>query len=174
MFKLLSFLSVLFISQLSIAFEYTLSFSEADIQSRVDAILPIKKETFIVVVTIDQARVKLLEGANQVGLDTKLFVNGLAGINAQGSISVQGEVTYRSNEGAFYLSNPIITTFTINQVPQDILPQLKELSQTGLSQALMNKPIYILKDDDMRHQLLKSSLKSIEIKDKVLNATLGI
>ncbi len=174
MFKLFSIASLLFICQFSMAFEYTLSFSESDIQSRIDEILPVKKETFVVVITIDQAKVRLLERVNQVALDTKLFVNGLAGINAQGRISVQGEVTYRSAEGAFYLSHPVITKFTVDQVPQDILPKLKELAQAGLDQALFNKAIYVLKDDDMRHQLLKSSLKSIVIKDKILKATLGI
>ena len=54
------------------------------------------------------------------------------------------------------------------------MPQLKQLAQSGLTQALSKKPIYVLKEDDMRHKLIKASLKSIEITQQKLKATLGI
>lgn len=165
-------LSSLF-SQLSFGFEYTLEFTQPEIQARIDGMLPIKKETFIVEVTLDQAKVSLLQNTDQIALDTKLFVNSMAGINAQGSLALQGHVIYNSEQGAFYLHQAEITELNIDKVPAEFIPQLKQLAQSGLTQALSKKPIYVLKKDDMRQQLVKASLKSIEIKDQKLRATLG-
>jgi hypothetical protein len=161
------------ISQVSFGFEYTLEFNQEDIQTRIDGMLPVKKETFVAVVTLDQAKVRLLENTDQIGLDAKLFVNTIAGINAQGLVSLQGSVTYLSEQGAFYLHQAKITHLEIDKVPAEFLPQLKELAQSGLNQALNKRPIYVLKKDDMQHQLIKSSLKSIKISNQTLKATLG-
>lgn len=174
MLKILRLLSIFLFSTNALSYEYTLTFTEADIQTQIDAMLPIKKETFVVVLTLDQAKVSLLEGDNEIALNSKVFINGIAGINTQGHIALKGAVSYRSVDGAFYLSNPVITAFHVNQVPTDILPQLKELAQSGLTQALQNKPIYRLQDGDMRHQLIKSSLKSIIIQNQELKATLSL
>lgn len=161
-------------SQAPLSFEYKLEFNQTDIQTRINTMLPIKKETFVAVVTLDQAKVRLLENTDQIALDAELFVTSIAGINAQGQVSLQGSITYNSQQGAFYLNQAKITVLDIDKVPKEFIPQLKELAQSGLNQTLSKKPIYILKEDDMRHKLVKASLKSIEIKNKKLIATLGI
>lgn len=171
--KLITLVLIGLFSQVSLSFEYTLEFDQSEIQARIDAILPVKKETFVAVVTLDQAKVRLLESTDQVALDAKLFVNTIAGINAQGKVSLQGSVTYNAKQGAFYLHQAQITDLNIDKVPAEFIPKLKQLAQSGLNQALNKKPIYVLKENDMRHQLLKSSLKSIEINNQKLKATLG-
>lgn len=174
MYKSILFSLMCIISHGVMAFEYTLEFTEADIQSRIDAMLPVKKETFIVVVTVDQAKVALLENSNRVALHSKLFVNSVAGINAQGQLALEGRVAYDAEQGAFFLKDAHITELQIDKVPVDFMPQLKQLAQSGLNQALGKQPIYVLKEDDMRHKLIKASLKSIEITEQKLKATLGI
>lgn len=174
MYKSILFSLMCIVSQGLLAFEYTLELTEAEIQSRIDAMLPIKKETFIVVVTVDQAQVLLLENTDKVALHSKLFVNSVAGINAQGQLALEGRVAYEAEQGAFYLKEANITELQIDKVPADFMPQLKQLAQSGLTQALSKKPIYVLKEDDMRHKLIKASLKSIEITQQKLKATLGI
>lgn len=172
--KIITALLCFMLSQMLWAFEYTLEFSEAEIQSRINAMLPVKKETFVVNVVVNEAKVNLLEHTDQIALASKLFVTSMAGINSQGEVKLQGRIAYESEKGAFYLHDLQVVTLDIERVPADFLPTLQQLVQSGLSQVLSKHPVYVLKNDDIRQQLLKSSLKSITIEDHKLKATLGL
>jgi hypothetical protein len=173
-FKVLGFVSSILASQLAIGFEYTLEFTQVDIQKQIDAMLPIKKETFLAVVTLDQASVIFVENSDQLILDAKIFLSSIAGVNSQGSFIVQGGVSYNSAEGAFYFHQAKIIRLDIGGVPSELMVMLKDLAQQGLTQSLVKNPIYILKKDDMRQQIAKLQLKSVLIKDQKLIATMGL
>ncbi|MFT6153179.1 MAG: hypothetical protein ACJA0E_002070 [Bermanella sp.] len=173
-FKVLGLACSILVSQLANGFEYALEFSQADIQKQIDTMLPIKKETFLAVVTLDQANVIFVESSDQLILDAKIFLSSIAGVNSQGSIIVQGGIFYNSAEGAFYFHQAKITKLDIEGIPPEFMPVLKDLAQQGLTQSLAQNPIYILKKDDIRQQLVKLQLKSVLIKDQKLIATMGI
>jgi hypothetical protein len=174
MFKVLGLAYFILVSQLVNGFEYTLEFSQSDIQQQIDKMLPIKKETFLAKVTLDQASVIFIEKSDQLVLDSKLFLTSLAGVNSQGDIRIQGGISYNSTEGAFYFHQAKIIRLNIEGVPPEFIPTLKDLAQQGLTQSLAKHPIYILKKDDMGQQMVKSQLKSVLIKDQKLIATMGL
>jgi hypothetical protein len=174
MIRVLGFLWIILLTQVANGFEYALEFSQGDIQLQVDKMLPIKKETFLVVVTLDQATVIFLENSDQIALEAKIFLTSVAGLNSQGAVTIKGKISYNSSEGAFYFHQAKVTNLDIQGVPPEFMPTLKDLAQQGLTQALVKHPIYILKEADMRQQLVKSSLKSVVIEDQKLKVILGI
>jgi hypothetical protein len=173
-FKVLGLAYFILVSQLVNSYEYTLEFSQSDIQQQIDKMLPIKKETFLAVVTLDQASVVFIEKSDQLVLESKLFLTSIAGVNSQGDIRIQGGISYNSAEGAFYFHQAKIIRLNIEGVPAEVIPTLKDLAQQGLTQSLSKQPIYVLKKGDMGQQIVKSKLKSVIIKDQKLISIMSL
>ncbi len=165
---------LLLASQLSMAFEYTLEFTEPQLQEKISAMMPVTKQTMLATVVVDNAKLELIEGSDKLSIAAKLNATLLGGLNATGDLKIQGTLSYNAKEGAFYLKDPEIIELNINEIPPRFHDQIKQLAQKGLAKKLSNQPVYKLKDDDMKQNLAKSMLKSLQVKNKTLIATLGL
>ena len=165
---------LLLISQVSLAFEYTLEFTEPQLQEKISTMMPVTKQTMMATIVVDQAKLKLIEGSDKLSIAAKLSATLLGGLKATGDLKVQGTLSYNAKEGAFYLKDPEIVALDIKEIPPRFHAQIKELAQKGLAKKLSHQPVYKLKDDDMKQNLAKSMLKSLQVKNKTLIATLGL
>ena len=95
------------------------------------------------------------------------------GLNLTGRTQLQGSLSYDAEKGAFYFHNPKGVTIEIDQLPEHFSPKVKELTQSAMTKATENRPIYTLKDDDLKQKLAKSVLKSVVVIDEKLVATLS-
>ena len=161
-------------SHLSQAFEYTVELTQEQLQEKVSALMPITKKTMLATVIINDAQLNLIEGTDKISINTSVKANALAGLAANGTLKIQGTLEYREKEAAFYFKNPEIIELNIEQIPAQFHAQVKKLAQQGASKALSRKPIYKLKEDNIKHSLAKSMLKKIEVKNKILVVTLGL
>ena len=164
----------LLISQVSLAFEYTLEFTESQLQEKISAMMPVTKQTMLATIVVDQAKLGLIEGSDKLAIAAKLNATLLGGVKATGDLKIQGTLSYKASEGAFYLKDPEIVELNINEIPPRFHDQIKQLAQKGLAKKLSTQPVYKLKDDDMKQSLAKSMLKSLQVKNKTLIATLGL
>ncbi|MEH6348068.1 MAG: DUF1439 domain-containing protein [Bermanella sp.] len=165
---------LLLISQVSIAFEYTLEFTQPELQAKISAMMPVTKKTMLATVVVDNAKLELIEGSDKLAIAAKLNAVLLGNLNATGDLKIQGTLSYNAKEGAFYLKDPEIIELNINEIPPRFHDQIKQLAQKGVAKKLSNQPVYKLKDDDMKQNLAKSMLKSLQVKNKTLIATLGL
>ena len=165
---------LLFMSQLSYAFEYTLEFTEVQLQEKISAMMPVTKQTMMATIVVDQAKLELIEGSDKLAIAAKLNATLLGGLNATGDVKIQGTLSYNAKQGAFYLKDPEVVELNINEIPPRFHEQIKQLAQKGIAKKLSTQPVYKLKDDDMKQSLAKSMLKSLQVKNKTLIATLGL
>ncbi|MGR6872503.1 DUF1439 domain-containing protein [Pseudomonas sp. HK3] len=166
-------LCLMFISLNSHGFEQVLKFSEAQLQTRLQEITPISRQTLLANVVLTDGTLQLLEKENEISVTAFLDVTALGSLHGSGSVSVQGSLTYDAKAGAFYLNNAKVTALNVDQLSADSVAQIKPLIQDLVTQSLQSQPIYQLKDNDMRHSLLKASLKRMEVKQKTLFVILG-
>lgn len=166
--RVIALFTLALLSQFSWSFSYTVEITEAELQSKVAAMMPIEKSKLFVTTTLSNPVVTLGESDDQIA--TSVLVNVKAPGNIKGSahVATTGSLIYKAKEGAFYLGNPKIVGLTSSDIPESLVPKIKELSQSALAKILSSRPIYKLKDDNMKHQLAKSVLKSIKVKDHKL------
>lgn len=155
------------------AFEQTFTFTQTQLQQRIQEITPIERKTMFANVVLTDGQLRLLDVENQIEVTAFLDVTALGSLHGSGSVTVQGSLSYEPSEGAFYLNNANVTQLKVDQLSPDAVSQLTPLVQDLVTQGLQSRPIYQLKDDDMRQSLLKASLKRIEVKRKTLFVVLG-
>lgn len=165
---------VLFLfSQVATAFSYTVAITEPELQEKVLKIMPLVKKKFFVTVTLSEPKVDLQTENNNITVFLRIEVTAPGGIKGTGKLKVSGSLLYEPNNYEFFLKDPVLNNIVIDKVPDKYMPKIKSMSQQMVTKVLAKKPIYKLKDDNLKHQLAKSLLQSITVKDKTLYLVLG-
>jgi hypothetical protein len=172
MYKILALLSLWLLS--TVSHSYTLEFTQPQLQEKISAMMPVTKKTMLATVVVDDAVLNLVQGSDKLALSASIQANSIVGLSATGSLKIQGTLKYNAKEGAFYFNNPEIIELDINEVPPQFHDKVKKLTQAALAKSLSRYPVYKLKDNDMKQQLAKTMLKSMEVKDQTLVVTLGL
>ena len=155
------------------AFSYTVEITEAELQEKVAKIMPLVKKKFFVTVTLSEPIVDLQTEDNNIAVFSNIGVTAPGGIKVSGELKINGTLEYEQSTHEFFLKNPELESLDIDKVPEKYLPKIKSLAQQIIKKVLAKKPVYKLKDDNIKHQLAESLLKSITIKDEILYAELG-
>ncbi len=135
--------------------------------------MPVTKQTMLATIVVNDAKLDLIEGSDKLAITAKLKANALGNLTANGVVKIEGSLFYKASEGAFYLKDPKIVELNITQVPVQFHEQIKTLAQSGLAKSLAKRPVYKLKETDIKQSLAKTMLKSIVVKNQTLVATLG-
>ena len=85
-----------------------------------------------------------------------------------------GTLEYNAKKGAFYFRNPSIVGLEVDHVEKKYMPKIKEIAELAMTKALSSYPVYTFKEDDVKHKLAKSTLKSVIVKDEALLVTLSL
>lgn len=158
--------------------DYEFRFSEDELRAKLSKRLPIERTyLFIFQVVLDRPRVTLVEGSDRVqaGLDVGLNIH----INDEplplgGSVDASGGVRYDPAEGAFYLTDPVVESVAIQGVPGTYTGSVNSILTKAIAEYYKNRPIYTLKDTDVKQAAAKLVLKSVVVKDRQLVVTLGV
>ena len=173
MFRTLVIILIAFASQMVSALDYTQEITEQEIQEKVSAFMPVVKKKYFVTVKISDPKIDLIKETDEVGILANIDASAPGGIKGSGEVMIQGSLDYDPKKGEFYFKNPKIVSLKIDQVPADFIPDIQALAQTALSKALATYPVYKFKDDDLKHRLAKSVLKSLKVQNEKLVITLG-
>ena len=152
----------------------TLEFTEADIQETVSAMMPLKQKKMFVTVIFTNPIVKLIKVSNKIGVKTDIqaLIPGVA--KGSGMAEITGSLGYNSKEGAFYLTDPIITSMHVDRLKKSMQPEIKKLAQTAITKTMTTQPIYKLNDENAKQKLAKSALKSVSVNNGKLVVEFGI
>ncbi|MGO4894228.1 DUF1439 domain-containing protein [Flavobacterium sp. W21_SRS_FM6] len=174
MMKWFFILSCYFCSLSAHALSYTVTISQDELQSRVEALMPIEKTKMFVTVLLSNPRVELSEHTDQIELFCHITISAPGGLGGQGSVNLIGSLRYESEQGAFFLIEPQIRSIESKDVAEKHLAKVQQIAQIALEQCLSAKPIYRFKDNKMRDKLAKAVLQSVTVENKQLLIELGM
>lgn len=168
MLRALIFATTLLLSNSIYAFSFTKEFTEAEIQEKVAAMMPLEKKKFFITVIFSNPIVDLLESNNKIGIISDIQVKAPGGIKGKGKAHITGSLSYNNKKGEFYLNNPIISELKVDRVPEKYLPKVKNVAELALKKITSVRPIFKLKDNNLKQKLAKSLLKSIKVEKEKL------
>ena len=174
MFKFAFSLLLLLSSQLALALSYTIEITEQEIQKRVTAMKPIQYTKPPVTIEIQDPEPRLLKDTNEIAVSSplELAVGGL--LKVYGYVNAKGTLRYEPTAGEFFLDQPMITEMEIKKLPEKYQPMAREAAQLAIEKTLAMRPIYKLKDNDLKQKLMKAVLQSVVVKNDRMVVTLSV
>jgi len=157
------FLTLIFATFNSWAFEYTVEVTEQQLQQQLARIMPVQQEKYFVTVVLSDPVLELAKEGNEVGLFANIKMMAPGGIQGSGRAKVMGGISYKKETGSFYLDNPKIAHLEVDQIPAQFHENIKELAQMALSNSMANRALFTLRDENVQEKLAKSVLQSVKI-----------
>lgn len=145
------------------AYSYTIELTQQQLQQQIDTLMPVEKEAYFVKVILSDPRIDLAEDSDKIGMFTNIELVAPGGVKGTGRARIAGTISYRKENGSFYLNNPTLTQLEIDQIPPQYHAKVRELGQFALDNAVSQRPIFTLDDDDMREKMAKSALQSVTV-----------
>jgi hypothetical protein len=147
------------------AYNYTIELTQQQLQQQIDTIMPVEKEALFVKVILSDPHIDLAEGSNTLGMFTNIELIAPGGVRGTGPARIAGTISYRRENGSFYLNNPTVTQLEIDQIPSQYHAKVRELGQFALDNAVNQRPIFTLDDNDVRQKMAKTALESVTVND---------
>lgn len=158
--------------------DYVFRFSEAQLQDKLNAKLPLTKTyLFVFQVTLDHPRVKLTNGSDRVGAGLDVLLNIRLGNEQKplsGTLDVSGGVKYVPEQGEFFLTDPVVEHFAVQGIPDKYAEKINSIIAAALTGYFADHPIYTLQAGDTKQQAAKLVLKNVAVENQELVVTLGI
>ena len=155
------------------AFSYTVELTQAELQEKLNAKMPLKKKKFLTTIVVDKAAVTLTEGSDRIGLACDLKAE-VAGYTATGTTKLEGGIKYVADKGEFYFVDPEVVELTVDQVSARYQEAVRKAMDYTAKKSLAKVPVYRFKDDSLKQKLAKATLKSIKVKDNKLLLELSV
>ena len=158
--------------------DYVLRFSEDELRDHLDARLPYEGSHFYVFdVTLDNARIDLVEGADRIagGVDVAVRMKlGSRELFVSGAADVSGGVRYDADQRAFFLEDPVVEELHIPGVLERHANRANSAISAALGEFYRTRPIYVLEADTAAKSAARMLLKHVEVKDEHLVVTLRL
>lgn len=153
------------IANLTHALSYTQEFTEAELQEKIEAMMPLEKKKYFITIIVTAPKLDLLEGSDELSIKADIAMYAPGGIKGTGTTTITGSITYNPTQGSFHLLNPTVINLHIDGIDEQYQPQIKQMAQTAISNTMSNFPLYRLKDNDLKQKLARSVLESVVISD---------
>jgi len=172
MLRIILIIGFVAVSQIAMAFSYTLEITEQELQEKISAMMPMEKKKYFITTIISDPNVDLIKKNDKIGIFSNIEVIAPGGIRGTGRGKIVGTISYDSSKGAFFFHNPTITDLEIDKVPSKFIPKIKKIMQLAATKAMSRYPIYKLKGNNLKQKLAKAVLQSVAVKDGKLLVTL--
>ena len=176
MIRALLVTALLFSAQMALAFSYTVEIPEEELQKKVSAMMPIEKKKLFVTVVLSKPEVDLMEGEDKIGVFSHIEVRvpGAAGLKGSGRVNITGSLSYDAKKGAFFFHKPSIVRLEVDKIPGKYMKNVKKAVELIAKKVLATRPVYTLKDDNVKQKLAKSVLETVSVKDQQLEVVLSV
>jgi len=172
--KLLSLLIlslVLGLAQSCDTFQKDIIIPQSKIQEEMDKKFPYDKSIVIARLLLDSPLV-YFKGEN-IGMRLNYYGNFL-NKEVKGVVDFNGQIVYKQDKGAFYLSDFSIVEIAVNEANYSDQEKLKTAVSNITTNYLNDYAIYRLNQKDFKQNLAKLLLKDIKINGNTLVITVGI
>lgn len=154
-------------------FEQTIEVTQEQLQSQLDQSGPLRHQDALMTVSIQQAKVLLKADSDKLGFTGKVETTLFASMKANADVELRGNVIYRAEQGAFFMSNIEVVELRSEQIPAQQVPNVKRIVAGLVNQLLSTQPVYVLNNEKAEEKLAKAVLKDVTIKDGKLHLRLS-
>lgn len=167
-------LTLLLSSHLAFAFiSQTIEITQQQLQTQLTNLGPLRHQESFITVSVTEPKALLTEGSDKLGfsgiVETVLFGN----MKANANVELRGNVIYRAEQGAFFMSDIEVISLISEQIPPQQLPNVKRIVASMMNQLLDKQPVYVLNEAKTEEKLAKAILKEVNIKNGKLLLTLS-
>ncbi|MBT5231969.1 MAG: DUF1439 domain-containing protein [Methylococcales bacterium] len=149
------------------AIAFTVELTEAELQEKIDAKMPLQKSRFYISVIISDPDVVLMPGSDRLGIQCKIVAALPGNLKGNGTLYVDGGIEYVQEEGAFYFVDPKINTLVIEGISKKVEKKVKKLVGKVVKHSMNHFPVYTFKNN-LKHKFAKALLDSVTVKDEKL------
>jgi hypothetical protein len=157
---------------------HVIAIPEAELRDKLAERMPFTRTyALLLQVTLDNARVALVEGSDRVDAGVDLLLNirvGRQPLNLGGSVDLSGGIAYRADGGQFFLVDPRIERLDVQGVPEKHREKVRDALTRALAEYFATRPLHTLKTTDLKQAAARMLLKDVVVADRQLVITLGL
>ncbi len=168
------FFIALFLVQSSVASAYTIELTKDEVQTVVAEYFPVKHLSPFVMLTAYNPTVSLDPKNDRVGLEFSVLANVPGVLTGEGRGLIDGDLEYRYKTGEFYLRDPKIKSLELYDMAPEIVATVKLVLQQLMEQSLPVILVYKLQDNDLKQNMARSVLSSVDVRDGKLLLELSV
>lgn len=154
--------------------DMVVSLTRDEIQARVAPRFPITKNWLVLKVVLSEPEVFLSEGANQIGINTRVELNIPLLKPISGYLGVSAVPRYDAESKSFYLDQATVERLDL----PDLMPELQAKARSAIEsiaqQELSKHPIYELKGRNLKEITAASTLREVQVRDGKLQTTFAL
>jgi len=156
--------------------EKTIVITQTDIEQTLNQHFPMKNTGRFTRVNVKEPLVQLQNGSERInfGLTIDIEVVKPKQAHYSGNILMSANLAYDSDKGSFYLVDAEIEQFDIDGVSAAKAALITKATTKLLYFSLDRWPVYTLKQSDVKQNLAKILLKSVEVKEGNIEVKLGL
>lgn len=151
--------------------EMVVSLTRDEIQARVAPRFPITKNWLVLGATLSEPEVFLSEGANQIGINTRVELNIPFVKPISGYLGIAVVPRYDAESKSFYLDQATVERLDL----PGLMPELQDKARTAIEsiarQELAKRPIYELKGRNLKEITAAYTLREVRVRNGKLQAT---
>ncbi|MGR8929869.1 MAG: DUF1439 domain-containing protein [Gammaproteobacteria bacterium] len=157
---------------------YEIRITEDQIREKLASQLPLTKRYFFIIeLTLANPRVSLTNGSSRVtaGLDAELTIKITnPPTPLKGTIDISSGISYRSETGEFFLTDPKIENLQMQAIPDKFQAQIEQAVSIALTEYFDKNPVYTIRKSDAKQAAIRLVLKNVVVENNELVVTLGI
>jgi hypothetical protein len=151
-----------------------LSFTQQELQDQISRKFPFEQKLLFISVTYSNPQIVLESASDRVGfaldVSAKLAENQVVKGHAAGDWSLR----YEPEEGALYFDDPKIDRIDIGGLSPSTQEQIGRVAKPLIEAYLKRVPVYRLKPEDLRQQVAKAVVKTVNVKNGRLLIVVGL
>jgi len=154
--------------------DYTVSLTQQQLQDEVARKFPFDQKLLFITVTYSNPQIVLESSSDRVGfaLDIEAKLSGNQSV--KGHAGGDWNLRYEPEEGALYFDDPKIDRIDIGGLSPSAQEQIARVAKPLVEAYLKRVPVYRLKPGDLRQQVAKAVIKSVNVKKGRLIIVIGL
>ena len=154
--------------------EKVVTLTRDEIQARVAPRFPITQNWLILNVALSEPEIFLSEGANQIGINMLVELNIPLLKPISGYLGIAAVPRYDAKSKSLYLDQATVERLDL----PGLMPELQDKARTTIEsiarQELAKRPIYELKDRNLKEVTAAYTLREVQVRDGKLRATFAL
>ena len=154
--------------------ETVVTLTRDEIQARVAPRFPITKNWLVLSVVLSESEIFLSEGANQIGINTRVELNIPFLKPICGYLGVAATPRYDTESKSLYLDQATVERLDLPELTPELQAKAREAIENIARQELAKRPIYELKGRNLKEITAAYALREVRVRDGKLQATFAL
>lgn len=155
------------------AFQREVRLTSAQLQERVEGLFPVERRDGFVRLTFAEPRIRLGQG-ERIGLQVDVTVRVPGVARVQGRMGADGRLAYDADRGEILFVDPRVVTFDVQGLPPAYAGGLRDVADAVARERFSEIPVVRLEQADFQQSLARLVLRSVQVRDGEVVATMGL